>query len=117
MDDYFITSLFTFESSPSQDCVEVDLLEDSCVEGQHSFTVSLEEPEQPSFATAGLTNILIIDANDGIIMPYMIQWHSLLTAASILMSLLSSDLFQISSCPLKVSLLKQLKETKMFKCV
>ena len=71
MDDYIITSLFTFESSPSQDCVEVDLLEDSCVEGLHSFTVSLEEPEQPSFATAGLTDILIIDANDG--MPYMIQ--------------------------------------------
>ena len=65
VDDYFITSLFTFEFSPSQDCVEVDLLEDSCVEGQHSFTVSLEESEQPSFTTAGITDILIIDSNDG----------------------------------------------------
>lgn len=65
VDDYSITSLFTFESSPSQDCVDIALLEDSSIEGQHSFTVSLEEPEQPSFSTTGLTEILIIDANDG----------------------------------------------------
>ena len=64
-DDYSITSLFTFTTSPSQDCVDIELLEDSSIEGCHSFSVSLVEPEEPAFSTSGITDILIEDTNDG----------------------------------------------------
>lgn len=62
-EDYFITSQFNFTSIPSRDCVDVDLLSDSSLEGCHGFTVSLNVPDYPSITTTGLTDILIEDTN------------------------------------------------------
>ena len=62
-EDYLIPTQFNFTSIPSQDCVTVDLLSDSSLEGRHSFTVSLDVPEYPTINTTGLTDILIEDTN------------------------------------------------------
>ena len=63
-EDYYIASSFTFYSSPSQECIEIILHNDDCLEGLHSFSVNLNE--QPlNISTSGVTDILIADANDG----------------------------------------------------
>ena len=74
-EDYLIPSQFNFISIPSQDCVTVDLLSDSSLEGCHSFTVSLNVPEYPTINTTGLTDILIEDTNGR----SCTQQHALLT--------------------------------------
>lgn len=62
-EDYYITSPFTFMSSPSQECVDINLLNDTSIEGDHRFSVSLDE--LPMMSTAGRTDILIIDSTEG----------------------------------------------------
>ena len=64
--------------SPSQECVEINLLNDTSIEGDHTFSVSLED--LPMMATAGRTDILIMDSTDGgfsklacMYMPYSYQ--------------------------------------------
>ena len=49
--------------SPSQECVDINLLNDTSIEGDHTFSVSLED--LPMMSTAGHTDILIIDSTDG----------------------------------------------------
>lgn len=60
-EDYSITSMLTFNSSQINDCVNVDLLNDSSIEGCHSFTVILDA--LPPINVAGLTDIVIADEN------------------------------------------------------
>lgn len=58
--------MFTFTTSPSQDCVRVDLLEDSSLEGTHAFSLELSATSDPMVPvdSSGI-NITIMDANSG----------------------------------------------------
>ena len=63
-EDYSITSSFSFTESPSQNCVQVALLSDFSVEGDHTFVVQLNTSnEWPMINTTGSTDIIIQDTN------------------------------------------------------
>ena len=55
--------MLMFNSSQLNDCVNVDLLNDSSIEGLHSFTVTLDVPALPTINTTGSTDIVIEDVN------------------------------------------------------
>ena len=55
--------MLMFHSSQLNDCVNVDLLNDSSIEGLHSFTVTLDVPALPTINTTGSTDIVIEDVN------------------------------------------------------
>lgn len=62
-EDFLFTSSFTFNELSRMDCVDVNLLDDFSVEGDHRFTVQLTVSDEPTISTSGFTEIIIQDTD------------------------------------------------------